>query len=185
MLTIGIDPGNNGGATILDSEGRGVAWAAWRPRKGGYVFTAPEYIEKANDLAGVGVCLGRLAHDLGASAAVSIEGLVIRKTGRVAPSAILTLAFGAGALFGGLASVITVGSLHRPTPEKWARLCGGTGPKQSEAAFRRAKTIITWTCYPPDRDSVGSFECMGAIGEAAMMALWARQQAGGTGLVRP
>lgn len=178
MLTIGIDPGNNGGATILDANGNGVAWAAWRPKRGGFVFIAPEYAKKANDLAGVGVCLGRLAHDLGASAAVSIEGLVIRKTGRVAPNAILTLAFGAGALYGGLASVVTVGSLHRPTPEKWARLCGGTGEKQSEAAFRRAKSVIPWTCVIPSRDNVGSFENLGAIGEAAMMALWARQQAG-------
>jgi hypothetical protein len=167
-LILGIDPGNRGGACLVDPEARTVlGWCWWDvQRKRPICQTHADGPRPVDDLADVSAML---AFDLDA-AVVAIEALAVRKKQTKNPADVVACSFGAGVLWGGYSASRPHRPLHRVEPKDWASLCGNLGKTQSERAWRLAIGRLDWRVLPPTE---APREALGAIGEAAMIALWA------------
>lgn len=170
MRILGIDPGQRGGAALLD-HGALTWWACWRPSKGGFRVIGPGGTPlAARTLADVGAVIAPLC----APHRIALESLHLRPGIRAA--SVIGLAEGAGMLLGGLlVSLYPEPGVVRVRPEEWARVIGGTGPDQTERAVRYVRRV-----YPdalPDAATTGSMESTGAIAEAVLMARFAQENA--------
>lgn len=168
---LGIDPGESGGAALIDLEGVIVGWACWRPSVEGYsVWRSHAERVSAPHLAAVAglVWFGREAPR------VALEKLHLQR-GR---SGILTLAEGAGEFIGVLRASRPEVEIVRVAPARWAKAIGGTGPTQTERAWAAMVRGPSGVPLPTgDRKgvgAVGSMESVGAIAEARLMALAVR-----------
>lgn len=169
MRILGIDPGQRGGAALLD-HGALTWWACWRPAKSGFRVTYPGAAPfLAPSLAAVGAVLA-----LARPHRIALESLHLRPGIRAA--SVIGLAEGAGMLLGGLlVSLDPEPGVVRVRPEEWAHVIGGTGPDQTERAVRYVRRV-----YPgglPDAATTGSMESTGAIAEAVLMARFAQEGA--------
>lgn len=168
MRILGIDPGQRGGAALLD-HGALTWWACWRPSKGGYRVIGPGGTPlAARTLADVGAVIAPLC----APHRIALESLHLRPGIRAA--SVIGLAEGAGMLLGGLL-VVLAPPVVRVSPAEWSRIIGGTGPDQTERAVRYVRRV-----YPgalPTTDAAGSIESVGAIAEAVLMARFAQESA--------
>ena len=167
---LGIDPGNEGGAALV-VDGVLTDWCCWRARKGGgfSVWRANQPTARAPHFAGiVSEHLRWMVPGL-----VAVERLHLQR-GR---SGILVLAEGTGELIGALRYYSPTVEIVRPSPDQWARSIGGTGPTQTERAWRAMLRGPSSVALPTgDRSgpgAVGSMESVGAIAEARLMALCA------------
>lgn len=158
---LGIDPGQRGGAALLD-HGALTWWACWRPcARGMRVWTSPAAPVDVPSLAHVGVILATQRPDVAA-----LEAVHIRTRKGISSASVVSLAEGAGLLS---APLLLAGvELRRVTVDQWAALGGGTGPTQTERAVRHVRRV-----YPgglPEASVVGSVDSIGAMAEAALMA---------------
>lgn len=168
MRILGIDPGQRGGAALLEDDEL-AWWACWRPAKGGFRVIVPGgTLIAARTLADVGAVLAPLC----CPHRIALESLHLRPGIRAA--SVIGLAEGAGMLLGGLL-VALAPPVVRVSPAEWSRVIGGTGPDQTERAVRYVRRV-----YPdalPDAATTGSMESTGAIAEAVLMARFAQEGA--------
>jgi hypothetical protein len=160
---LGIDPGNEGGAALV-VDGVLTDWCCWRARKGAGFAVWRSNGEKTQAPHFAAIVSEHLRWLV--PAVVAVERLHLQR-GR---SGILTLAEGTGELIGALRYYSPTVQIVRPSPDQWARLVGGTGPTQTERAWRAMLRGPSSVVLPSgDRSgpgAVGSMESVGAVAAA-------------------
>ena len=149
-----------------------LAWWAWSTRRAG-VWYSPSTGEGTllPSLASVAACVGA---DVTQGALLVVEAQHVRRG--IPQASALLCAYHAGLMAGPLELAGCVPG-PRPHAGDWAQICGGVGlpgKRMTLTAITWARRHLDWSS-PCTRTIVPSDDCLGAVHEAAVMAVWASQ----------
>ena len=161
MRTLGLDPGANGAAVLLDDLSV-LSWWAWTESRGGWRVRSSQGEFRSGTIHDLAMHLCRCG-----PLRVAVEGLYLPRGPKA--QSVLPLAESAGELIGPLR---VFGTVHRPTWQTWAAQLGLSsmaGKRSEGVVVQEARRRFEWSPYPGGELTLGEEL---AVCEAAWIARW-------------